>query len=225
MQQAYLPARRSRRIFVAYPYALPKADYRKPFIALGKAFEVEFHFADQRITNKQILLKITEMIATSRFSLFDITRWNANVALELGIAIGQGQDYYLLFNPDDPKNPSPGEVPADLGGFDRIEYSSYSELEEGLTRLLVQEFGANPPSKIERDDPVSAYRDRIPDILGEEPGLKIGEIADRLSIVTEVAKLVVRPMVEARTLETRGAKRGTTYYLAGRAPKFRLSRA
>jgi hypothetical protein len=92
---------------------------RRPFNEIAKAFDVIFEFADEKITNKQILEKITSMIAGSRFSLFDITGWNTNVALELGIAIGMNKDYYLLFNPTHESNPY-GDVPADLGGLDRI---------------------------------------------------------------------------------------------------------
>jgi hypothetical protein len=209
------PAARSRRIFVAYPYSLPKRDYRRPFTELQKAFDVEFQFADERITNRHILDKITEMIVTARFSLFDITTWNANVALELGIAMGRGRDYYLLFNPT--HDPDTGQVPADLGGLDRIEYKSFAGLEEGLTKLLAQEFGVT--REPERDDPVRHLREQVPGVLDAEPGLKIGEIADRLHIPVEVAKVVVRPLVASGELESTGVKKGMRYYLRDAAPK------
>ena len=212
-----VPARRSRRIFVAYPYSIPKADYRRPFNDLAKAFDdVEFQFADERITNKQILDKITDMIQTARFSLFDITTWNANVALELGIAIGAGRDYYLLFDPTHADNPKGSEVPADLGGLDRIQYRSYAELEEGLTKLLAQEFGV---PRDEPADPVSDFRKMVPGLVQAEPGLKIGEIANELGIPIEIAQVVVYPLVASGELETTGVKRGTRYYIRGGAPK------
>lgn len=212
-----VPAARARRVFVAYPYSLPKADYRRPFKELAKAFNVEFQFADEKITNKQILDKITDMIQSARFSLFDITTWNANVALELGIAIGSARDYYLLFNPENPENPQGGEVPADLGGLDRIQYRSYAELEEGLTKLFVQEFGVL--GEQERTDPVSDFRQRVPGILAAEPGLRIGEIADRLGVRVELAQVIVRPLVVSGDVETTGERKGTRYYLRGQGPK------
>ncbi len=218
-----VPTPRTRRIFVAYPYSIPKADYRRPFKDLAKAFDVEFEFADERITNRQILDKITDMIASSRFSLFDITTWNANVALELGIARGGGRDYYLLFDPKHLENPSGKGVPADLGGLDRIEYTSFAELEEGLTKLLVQEFGV-PPEGGPAADPVRDFRKRLPDVLARRPGLKIGEIAEELAVPVEIAKVVVRPFTTAGKLETTGVKKGTRYYLRGQAPKPRAPR-
>jgi hypothetical protein len=209
------PARRTRKIFVAYPYSFPKGDYRRAYNELAKAFSITFEFADERITNKQILDKITDMIMTSRFSLFDVTTWNANVALELGIAIGAGRDYYLLFNPSHPENPKGREVPADLGGLDRIQWHSYTELEEGLTNLLVQEFGV-PFEQVE-EDPLRELRERLPIVLERNPGLRVGEIAEQLGVPVEVAKVVVKPFV-GDLLETTGAKKGTRYYLKGQAP-------
>jgi len=212
------PAARTRRLFVAYPYELPKVDYRRPFTDLASAFDVEFVFADERITNKQILDKITEMIVTCRFSLFDVTTWNPNVALELGIAMGRGRDYYLLFNPKHAENPKGRDVPADLGGLDRIQYTSYAELEEGLTKLLAQEFGVQ---REERADPVAAFRERVPPLLESTPGLNIAEIAEQLGIPVEVAKVVVRPLVTGGELETTGVRRGMRYYVQGRRGKRR----
>jgi hypothetical protein len=204
-------------VFVAYPYILPKDDYRRPFNEVGKAFNVQFQFADERIANKQILDKITDMITTATFSLFDITTWNANVVLELGIAIGAGRNYYLLFNPDHLGNPKGEAVPADLGGFERIQYRSYAELEDGLTKLLAQEFGL--PLSGDQTDPLREFRERVPEILSQEPGLKVREIADRLGITVDLAQVVVRPLATSRELETTGVKRGTRYYLPGQAPK------
>lgn len=212
------PTPRSRKIFVAYPYSFPKTDYRRPFTDLAKVFDVELEYADAKITNRQILGKITDMIMAARFSLFDVTTWNANVALELGIAIGRGRDYYLLFNPGHPGNPR-GEVPADLGGLDRIQYGAYSELEDGLTALLLQEFGLPTP---EEKDPLREYRESIVPLLTGKPGLKIGEIADELGTAVEIAKVVVKPLVPG-VVETTGVKKGTRYYLSGRAPKPRPS--
>lgn len=210
------PAARSRKLFVAYPYSFPREDYRERFDEVASAFDVEFVFADAQITSKHILEKITDMIVTARFSLFDITTWNPNVALELGIAMGRGRDYYLLFNPSHSGNPGGTGVPADLGGLDRIQYTSYTELEERLTKLLAQEFGVR---REERADPVAVYRERVPDIVGRRPGLKVGEIASELGIPVGVAQLVVRQLAGTGVFETTGVKRGTRYYLKDSGPK------
>jgi hypothetical protein len=208
------PTPRSRRIFVAYPYAFPEQDYRRPFQALEKAFDVRFDYADQQISSSQILQKITAMIMEARFSLFDVTRWNPNVALELGIAMGANRDYYLLFNPTDALNPKAGDVASDLSGFERLHYRSYHELEERLTKLLIQEFGV-PRTEATPDDPAAECRVRVPLMLAKQPGLKIGEIAQELNVTTEFARIIVDPLRTAGVLETTGVKKGTRYYLPG----------
>jgi hypothetical protein len=76
------------------------------------------------------------MMERAEFSLFDVTHWNANVTLELGLAIGKRLDYYILWSPTE-KHPNP---PADLGGIDRIEYRDFAGLKDGLRRLMRQRF-------------------------------------------------------------------------------------
>jgi hypothetical protein len=204
-----------RTIFVAYPYSIPSDDYRRPFGELAKAFRVKFVFADEEITNKQILDKITGMIRASRFSLFDITTWNANVALELGVAVGLQKDYYLLFNPTGDKR----DVPSDLGGIDRLQYGTYTELETVLTQLLIQQFGVPSQQKDRKaSDQMATLREAALAVVDRKTGAKMRQIADELEIPIELAKAVVRPMVEDGELETRGQTRGMQYYRPGEAP-------
>jgi hypothetical protein len=204
----------NRNIFVAYPYSFAEADYRRPFTDLEADFGVKFVYADAEITSQHILDKITTMIRDSRFSLFDITGWNPNVTLELGIAIGHRQEYYLLFNPSHDRT----DVPADLGGLDRIQYTSYTGLGDGLAKLLLQEFGV-PKEGREMAEQLDALRERAPGIVAKDPGLKIGEIGDRLGVPIEMAQVIVRPLLADETFETTGQRKGTRYYLSGQAPK------
>jgi hypothetical protein len=59
----------------------------------------KFLFADDRITRKEVLDKSIEVMGEADFGLFDITDWNPNVSLELGVAIGKDYSRYLLWNP------------------------------------------------------------------------------------------------------------------------------
>ncbi len=60
----------------------------------------------------------------SDFSIFDLSGWNPNVALELGCAEGlkrnSAKDYYMLLN-----SRRSTEVPSDIRGLQRLEYTSY----------------------------------------------------------------------------------------------------
>jgi DNA-binding NarL/FixJ family response regulator len=127
---------KDRFVFVAYPYSFSKADYRRVYREVGSRHGVRFQYADEMITNRHILEKIAGMIRHADFSIFDITAWNANVTLELGIAIGSECDYYIAFNPKVKRK----AVPSDLGGIDRLQYHDYSELSSGLDRLLTQRY-------------------------------------------------------------------------------------
>jgi hypothetical protein len=205
-------------IFVAYPYKIPEDDYRAAFAAVEKEFpNVEFIYADDEITNTHVLNKIRRMISDATFSLFDITMWNANVALELGLAIGMELDYYILFDP----TKSGPDVPADLGGIDRIQYASYAELTAGVSKLMRQQFGAPTPVDEKEDkglmEQIEALKRMIPEIVGAEPGQMIGGIASSIDVPVEFAQHMVRPMI-GEELETRGVRRGTRYYVKGQAP-------
>jgi hypothetical protein len=112
-----------------------RKDYRRVFSNLAKTHGVNFIFADEKITNMHILQKIIRYIRASDFSLFDISSWNPNVTLELGIALATSDDWYICFNPD---KTDLLEVPSDIRGIDRIQYSGFTDLEEKLTILLEQ---------------------------------------------------------------------------------------
>ena len=209
-----------RTIFVAYPYRFSHADYRGAFKAVEEEFEnVRFVYADEQITNKHILDKIRLLMSAASLSLFDITTWNANVSLELGIAIGSGLDYYILFNPTIEAE----SVPADLGGIDRIQYSDYAELREGTRKLMRQQFGS-PEPEVETPpaarlvSQIEAIRAAVPALVEAEPGLQIGGIASSLDIPLDVAQLVVAPLLAEGELVTRGVSRGTRFYTPGNAP-------
>jgi hypothetical protein len=122
-------------VFVAYPYALPRDDYRGAFNQTAQTFDVQFDFADDLLTSRHILDKIVGLIEAARFSIFDITLWNPNVTLELGLAIGRRRPHFLLFDKSH-QQPSP---PSNLAGIDRLEYSSFTALRTLLHDLMAQQ--------------------------------------------------------------------------------------
>jgi hypothetical protein len=203
--------RNPRQIFVAYPFKVyPKADYRPVFTEVGKAFDVKFVFADEKITTLHILEKVRDLIRSSRFGIYDISDWNANVTLELGLAFGMAERAYIAC---DPSKTDTEEVPADLRGLDRIQYASYAELSEGVTKLLSQEFPIEPEPGVE--DQLGKLRGQTLALVGDSEGLKIGDIARALGVSTDYARLIVKPLLSSGEMRTEGQKRGTKYFLAG----------
>src|SRR6266480_3533751 len=158
-----------RQIFVAYAYNIyPQRDYRRVFEALEKIYSVKFIFTDEKITNMHILQKIISYIDASDFSLFDISGWNPNVTLELGIALSRSDNWYIAFNPE--RTPI-DDVPSDIKGIDRIQYKSFTELEEKLSLLLEQRY----PKQVQQ--PLEGFldeqREKVKSLLKENPGIKM----------------------------------------------------
>jgi hypothetical protein len=204
-----------RSIFVAYAYNLyDRRDYRKVFMSLEKAFGVKFIFADEKITNMHIMQKIISYIQASDFSIYDISGWNPNVTLELGIGMMSQKDWYILVNPE--KTPTQ-EVPSDIKGIDRIQYTSFSDLEERLAALLSQRY-----SKVERqtlDQYIESLQKTVAELLGSNPGLTMADISKFLRLNLQLTQAVVGPLAYDGKIESRGIKRWTKYYLKGQAPE------
>jgi len=196
-----------RQIFVAYAYNIyPQEDYRKIFSGLERTYGVKFIFADEKITNMHILQKIISYIDASDFSLFDISGWNPNVTLELGLAY-RSENWYIAFNPD--KTPV-SDVPSDIKGIDRIQYKSFTELEEKLSLLLEQRY----PKQVQQ--PLEGFldeqREKVKSLLKENPGIKMNQIAQLLGIEVKTAQVLVGKMVGS-TLRVEGQRRGARYFL------------
>lgn len=104
-------------VFVGCPYA-PAAYYKALKRALDRV-PLEFHYADTSIKTQHVLDRIRQGIIRTDYCLFDITGWNANVTLEVGLAEGLNKGYYILFRPG---RASRKEPPADLRGVQRIQY-------------------------------------------------------------------------------------------------------
>lgn len=196
-------------VFVACPYSLfPLDDYKAAFSAVRKSYDVEFRFADEQITNQHVLSKIANYIREADISLFDVTGWNPNVALELGIAVGLSKRYFILLNNKIDQNK---EVPSDIRGIDRIQYASNSELEAKLIILIKQEL---PTSSSQSDSAFYKLKSKISDALTSNPGLNLSKLAEATEEDKALIQSTVRAMVAIGEIKTRGMKRGTKYYTA-----------
>jgi hypothetical protein len=121
-------------VFVGCPYR-PKRAFEKLREALDR-LPIEFVYADSSIRTQQVMERIRRGITRTDYSLFDITGWNANVTLEVGMAEGLNKDYYILFRPG---QGSKSEPPADLKGVQRFQYTKLEGLAtESLTYQLME---------------------------------------------------------------------------------------
>jgi len=102
-------------VFVGCPYGK-----KFPFSTFQTALNripFQWYYADTSLSTKHLLGILTSYVKAVDFCIFDISLWNPNVSLELGLAEGLGIEYYILLN----RKLSKG-VPADIQGLQRIEY-------------------------------------------------------------------------------------------------------
>lgn len=123
-------------VFVGHPFGnrFPKKAFRQIFKELP--FSVKYSNTD--IETKHLLTIIKDALLKADYAIFDISNWNPNVALELGIAEGLHRaplrQYYILLNTRRSK-----EVPSDIRGLQRLEYTSYDfKVQKGLGDQLLQ---------------------------------------------------------------------------------------
>jgi len=125
-------------VFVGCPYG---GRFRfATFKATLERLPFKFFYADTKLKTKQLLGILQGYISAADFCLFDVSTWNPNVALEVGLAEASGAEYYILLH----RKLQTG-VPADIQGIQRIEYSSYRDFDEQngllpqIVRYLVRE--------------------------------------------------------------------------------------
>ena len=112
-------------VFVGCPYAKP-FDFPTFRDTLGR-LPVTWYYADTHLNSKHLLSILTTYLKAVDYCLFDLSFWNPNVSLELGLAEGLGTDYYILVNSKHSK-----DVPSDIKGIQRIEYSQTTYGPTGL---------------------------------------------------------------------------------------------
>ncbi|MCL4709262.1 hypothetical protein KJ068_29240 [bacterium] len=110
-------------VFVGCPYG-GKFKFAN-FKSTLEKIPFKFFYADTRLSSKHLLEILRKYISTADFCIFDISTWNPNVALEIGLAEGLGVEYYILLH----RKLSKG-VPSDIQGIQRIEYSTYDDFDE-----------------------------------------------------------------------------------------------
>jgi hypothetical protein len=122
-------------VFVGHPFAgrFPVKKFRAIF--RGLPFHVIYGNTD--LQTRHLLAIMKGNIVKSDYSIFDLSNWNPNVALELGLAEGlkkkPGKGYYILLN-----TRRSGDVPSDIRGIQRLEYTSYDfKRDVGLGDQLV----------------------------------------------------------------------------------------
>lgn len=195
------------QIFVAYPWALydDRAFYKKAYTDLQKALNVKFVFAEERVSSGHVLDKIIDMINGADFGIYDVSGWNANVTLEYGVARGLNAKAYIAFNPD---KTDPDDVPSDVKGYDRLQYSNLTELGERVSTVVAQELGTGGRPI----DPLDEASERLLLQVKKTPGKSARQLAELMGERIDLVQLLLRR--NASKVESTGQTRGVKYYPA-----------
>ena len=104
-------------VFVGHPFASRFAV--KKFRAIFRILPFNVIYGNTDLQTRHLLTIMKSNITKSDFSIFDLSDWNPNVALELGLSEGlkkkAGKDYYILLN-----TRRSGDVPSDIRGLQRL---------------------------------------------------------------------------------------------------------
>jgi hypothetical protein len=98
-------------------------------------------FGDEARQADALIQKMCSSIEEARFGFFDITGFNPNVMIELGIAFCAQKKVFLLYNQkrhkDSPAVKAGKElVPADLQGHERFAYQTPEDFDRELRQTL-----------------------------------------------------------------------------------------
>jgi hypothetical protein len=104
-------------VFVGCPYG--KRFKFKAFRKTLDSLPIAWYYADTSLKTKHLLEILATYVKAVDYCIFDLSLWNPNVALELGLTEGMGKEYFIFVNKSQSK-----DVPSDLKGMQRIDYSS-----------------------------------------------------------------------------------------------------
>ena len=200
----------TRQVFVAYPYNIyPGADYRRVYQGVGREFDVRFVFADEKVSGEPVIPKLMRELLSADFSVFDISGWNPNVALELGMAYAMDAPLYICYNP---AHDAHKDVPSNLRGISRIQYDSMSKLENGLVKMLDQQYPRRPQSLEEHAARMHSAVSELLKAAGDK-GLSAADISEALQCGNRMARVIVEEMMESGRASSTGKGRGMRYVI------------
>jgi nucleoside 2-deoxyribosyltransferase len=212
-------------VFVGCNYEnLPFVGYRDAFRELQQDDpRIQFRFADVRITNKVIMDKVREEILNCDAGLYDVTFRNPNVMMELGVAIGSGREWNILYNPSSDQSAIKRhwfdrtniQLPANLRGFEYLEYSDKRQLKSVLASWASQALEQSTLRNRRWANTVEG----LTFLLTKEPGLSINELASKTGEHVALTRLTLSELRKKGYLRTSGKGPATRYFVSAKAKK------
>jgi hypothetical protein len=126
--------KRNNFVFLAYPFNPPidKCAYNKVVKAIEDKYPIRmWYFADE-VTTNELMRKVWRAILRADLAIFDVSGGNANVALELGLALASEKNCLSILRSgsDNPLGR------ADLSYAERVEYDSLDQFCQRLEYIV-----------------------------------------------------------------------------------------
>lgn len=125
--------------FISEPYDNQRSEREKSIKEAIKGYK--FVISDHEKSNISITCKICRQIQSAQFGIVDISNYNRNVLIELGMLFGFNKPVLILLKRPKPNvlkrlNKSQIEIPSNILGIEQIRYSSFPELTKKLKEAL-----------------------------------------------------------------------------------------
>jgi hypothetical protein len=199
--------------------------YRDAFREVQKAEQrIRFFFSDVRITNQSIMQKVRDdIVERCDLGLYDVTRRNPNVMMELGIAIGAKKHWNILYNPDQDQSqerrgwfarPTQNEqLPANLRGVEYLEYRNRSQLQDRLAEWARQTLERNTDLSQRWTNTAGG----VLSLLEERGELTMNEIAKLTEAEVPMVKFTVGELRKKGLIDINGKRGPGARYFANTA--------
>jgi hypothetical protein len=213
-------------VFVGCNYEkIPIQGYRDAFREVQASEpRIQFRFADVRISNKVIMEKVRDEIFHCDGGLYDVTFRNPNVMMELGVAVGAGKPWHILYNPHADAqtwlskgwfNKKTAELPANLRGYEYLQYTDKETLKSALTAWAKHALEQAPRSTVEH---WKSATDELTALLTKKPGSTIHEIAIELGAKEPSSvRITLSELRKKGVLRSDGRGLSTRYFVSAKA--------
>jgi hypothetical protein len=175
--------------------------------------KVKYVFGDGSVSSSTLLDKMSSDIESSDYAFFDITGFNPNVMIELGMAYQHKRRVYIVFDEkrhkDAPATKAVKEpVPANIRGQDHFAYKSLADFDAVIRTALRKALGIGNNS-------LQDIKIKINRSLRERPQ-RIGEIVATIGADQEQISEALLVMRAERTVTCKGHGMGARWELVRR---------
>lgn len=181
------------KIFFAFPYNFDD-EYRHTLIAACHDLRAEYVFGDGSVSSSTLIDKMCSDIEGCDYAFFDITGFNPNVMMELGMAYQHKHRVYLMY--DEKKHRDSAAVkslkdkepiPANIRGQDHFAYRSLSDFDIGVRSALRNALGIGRDSledlKLRINRTLISRPQRIGEIAASIGGVDQGQVSEALTVL------------------------------------------